>query len=110
MKNNAANKLKQVPVGYLVIGIDPHKKRQFAPGHTYRELAAAAGIRDDLFQERSPEAYKAITRCSSRLLRSKPIVQGAYTRKMKEAIRGLLIEQLKCKAAGATPPLHWQPR
>jgi len=26
MKNSAANKLKQVPVGYLVIGIDPHKK------------------------------------------------------------------------------------
>ena len=27
MKNSAANKLKQVPVGYLVIGIDPHKKK-----------------------------------------------------------------------------------
>ena len=28
MKNSAANKLKQVPVGYLVIGIDVHKKKQ----------------------------------------------------------------------------------
>jgi len=27
MKNSAANKLKQVPVGYLVIGIDPHQKK-----------------------------------------------------------------------------------
>jgi len=30
MKNNAANKLKQVPAGYLVIGIDPHKKKHAA--------------------------------------------------------------------------------
>ena len=27
MKNNAARKLKQVPTGYLVIGVDSHKKR-----------------------------------------------------------------------------------
>jgi len=30
MKNSAANKLKQAPVGYLVIGIDPHKKKHAA--------------------------------------------------------------------------------
>jgi len=30
MKNSAANKIKQVPVGYLVIGIDPHKKKHAA--------------------------------------------------------------------------------
>jgi transposase len=30
MKNSVANKLKQVPVGYLVIGIDPHKKKHAA--------------------------------------------------------------------------------
>ena len=30
MKNSAANKLKQVPAGYLVIGIDPHKKKHAA--------------------------------------------------------------------------------
>lgn len=30
MKNSAANKLKQVPVGYLVIGIDVHKKKHAA--------------------------------------------------------------------------------
>ena len=27
MKNSAARKIKQVPTGYLVIGIDPHKKK-----------------------------------------------------------------------------------
>jgi len=27
MKNSAANKLKQVPKGYVVVGVDPHKKR-----------------------------------------------------------------------------------
>ena len=30
MKNSAANKLKQVPAGYLVIGIDVHKKKHAA--------------------------------------------------------------------------------
>ena len=30
MKNNAARKLGQVPHGYLVIGVDPHKKRHAA--------------------------------------------------------------------------------
>ena len=30
MKNTAAMKLKQVPIGYLVIGVDPHKKKHAA--------------------------------------------------------------------------------
>jgi transposase len=30
MENNAARKLKQVPEGYLIIGVDPHKKRHAA--------------------------------------------------------------------------------
>ena len=30
MTNSAANKLKQIPVGYLVIGIDVHKKKHAA--------------------------------------------------------------------------------
>jgi transposase len=30
MKNRAARKLKQIPAGYLTIGIDPHKKRHVA--------------------------------------------------------------------------------
>lgn len=30
MKNNAARKLRQVPAGYLTIGIDPHKKKHAA--------------------------------------------------------------------------------
>ncbi len=27
MKNSTAKKLKQVPAGYLIIGVDPHKKK-----------------------------------------------------------------------------------
>ena len=27
MKNSAARKMKQVPEGYLIVGIDPHKKK-----------------------------------------------------------------------------------
>jgi len=30
MQNNVARKRKQVPEGYLIIGIDPHKKRHAA--------------------------------------------------------------------------------
>lgn len=30
MKNSAARKLKQVPTGYLVVGVDPHKKKHAA--------------------------------------------------------------------------------
>jgi len=30
MKNTAARKLKQVPMGYLVIGVEPHKKKHAA--------------------------------------------------------------------------------
>ncbi len=30
MKNSAAKKRKQVPVGYLVIGVDPRKKKHAA--------------------------------------------------------------------------------
>ena len=30
MKSTAARKLKQVPMGYLVIGVDPHKKKHAA--------------------------------------------------------------------------------
>jgi transposase len=30
MKNSAASKLKQVPAGYLIVGVDPHKKKHAA--------------------------------------------------------------------------------
>ncbi len=30
MQNNAARKLRQVPEGYLIVGVDPHKKRHAA--------------------------------------------------------------------------------
>jgi transposase len=30
MKNRAARKLKQVPAGYLIVGVDPHKKKHAA--------------------------------------------------------------------------------
>ena len=30
MNNSTANKLRQVPAGYLVVGIDPHKKTHAA--------------------------------------------------------------------------------
>ena len=34
MKNSAARKLRQVPAGYLVVGVDPHKKTHAAVAMT----------------------------------------------------------------------------
>ncbi len=34
MKNSAARKLKQVPEGYLMVGVDPHKKKHAAVAMT----------------------------------------------------------------------------
>jgi transposase len=34
MKNSAARKLKQVPLGYLTVGVDPHKRRHAAVAMT----------------------------------------------------------------------------
>jgi transposase len=34
MKNSTAKKLKQVPAGYLIIGVDPHKKKHVAVAMT----------------------------------------------------------------------------
>lgn len=34
MKNSAANKLRQVPKGYLIVGIDPHQKKHAAVAMT----------------------------------------------------------------------------
>ena len=34
MKNSTARKLRQVPAGYLVVGVDPHKKTHAAVAMT----------------------------------------------------------------------------
>jgi len=34
MRNTAARKLKQIPGGYLVMGVDPHKKKHAAVAMT----------------------------------------------------------------------------
>lgn len=34
MKNSTARKLKQIPAGYLIMGVDPHKKKHAAVAMT----------------------------------------------------------------------------
>ena len=34
MKNSTARKLKQIPVGYLMVGVDPHQKKHAAVAMT----------------------------------------------------------------------------
>jgi transposase len=50
MKNSVATKLKQVPEGYLIIGIDPHKKRHAAVAVT-QDLATRAKFKFDNTRE-----------------------------------------------------------
>ncbi len=41
MKNNAAQKRKQVPAGYLVVGVDPHKSHVFDKAKAYLKALSA---------------------------------------------------------------------
>ena len=50
MKNTAARKLKQVPEGYLIVGIDPHKKRHAAVAMT-QDFATLAKFKFDNTRE-----------------------------------------------------------
>ena len=46
MKNSAANKMKQVPDGFLIVGIDPHKKKHAAVAIT-QDLTVRARFKFD---------------------------------------------------------------
>jgi hypothetical protein len=46
MKNTAARKRKQIPEGYLVVGVDPHKKRHAAVAIT-QDFATQAKFKFD---------------------------------------------------------------
>ena len=50
MENTAVRKLKQVPKGYLVIGVDPHKKRHVAVAIT-QDFATKAKFKFDNTRE-----------------------------------------------------------
>jgi len=50
MENTAARKLKQVPEGYLIIGVDPHKKRHAAVAIT-QDFAIRAKFKIDNTRE-----------------------------------------------------------
>ncbi len=59
MQNTAARKMKQVPEGYLVVGIDPHKKTH-----------AAVAIAQDVVQSESFSSGLNTTNFGSNLLLS----------------------------------------
>ena len=69
MKNSAARKLKQVPAGYLVVGIDPHKKKHAAVAITedlmVRTKFKFANSRDG-FDQALENARAELTKASCR--------------------------------------------
>ncbi len=52
MKNTVAEKVKQVPEGYLIVGVDPHKRKHAAVAMTQdfatRDKFKVANTRDGL--------------------------------------------------------------
>ena len=57
MENTAARKRKQVPEGYLIIGIDPHKKR-----HAAVAITQDFTIRDKFKFDNTREGLEALVR------------------------------------------------
>jgi len=50
MQNTLARKLKQVPEGYLIVGVDPHKKKHAAVAIT-QDFAVQAKLKIDNTRE-----------------------------------------------------------
>src|SRR5512139_2479655 len=69
MKNRAARKLKQIPAGYLTIGVDPHKKKLVAVAIT-EDLMVRTKFKFDNSRDGFERAFKnaeaEIARTSSR--------------------------------------------
>jgi len=57
MKNTAARKLKQVPEGYLIIGVDPHKKK-----HTAVAITQDFTVRDRFKFDNTKEGLEFLLR------------------------------------------------
>ncbi|MDO9334223.1 MAG: transposase, partial [Dehalococcoidales bacterium] len=57
MENTAARKRKQVPEGYLIIGVDPHKKR-----HAAVEITQGFTIRDKFKFDNTREGLETMLR------------------------------------------------
>ena len=57
MENTAARKRKQVPEGYLIIGVDPHKKR-----HAAVAITQAFTVRDKFKFDNTREGLETMLR------------------------------------------------
>jgi hypothetical protein len=58
MKNSAAKKMKQVPEGFLIIGIDPHKKKHAAVAIT-QDLTVRAKFKFDNTRDGLARSFRA---------------------------------------------------
>jgi len=90
--------------------LDPRQPRRFAPGHAHRELTGIAQVRGELFRERRPAVYRALTAPVPEILAARKGRIEIYTARRKAAIRKLLAEQWKARAAQRPESLHWEAR
>jgi len=66
MKNNAARKLKQVPAGYLMVGVDPHKRKHAAVAMT-QDLVVQSKFK---FTNSKPGFEEALERVRAEMVRN----------------------------------------
>lgn len=66
MKNSAARKLKQVPAGYLMVGVDPHKRKHAAVAMT-QDLVVQSKLK---FANSRPGFEEALERVRAEMVRN----------------------------------------
>ena len=77
MKNSAAMKMKQVPEGYLIVGIDPHKKKHAAVAIT-KDFSTRCKFKFDNSREGYDIALERLreAKCDARRI----VIQNMYGR------------------------------
>ena len=87
--------------------LDPREPREYAEGHYHRVATGIAEIRGNLFRERVPEAYRALT---SRSCKAYGAIGNVYTPRRKAFIRRLAAEVYDAMLTGGETSYHWTSR
>ncbi len=90
--------------------LDPRAPREFAPGHFHRQASGFAEVRGELFRERRPKAYRALTTAVPPILAAGDRPVEIFTRRRKAMVRKLIADSGKAIAEGRPEPTHWNAR
>jgi len=90
--------------------LDPREPRRFAPGHFHREATGFAEVRQGLFRERQPKAYRTLTAAAPPILADSRRPAELHTPRRKAMIRRLIAKAVETRITGAPAPYHWTAR